>query len=131
ERGGRIILSPSDAAYLDMKPAADFPLGLAWAGIVDVHRARDWEPTAILDLPAGAIAGVEAPLWTETVGSLADAERLMYPRIAAIAEIAWSTPGEEHPDRETFGERLGCMAPLWRADAIRFPPTPEIVWSER
>jgi len=30
-RGGRIILSPADAVYLDMKPDADFPLGLTWA----------------------------------------------------------------------------------------------------
>lgn len=134
ERGGRVILSPGDAAYLDMKPTADFPLGLAWAGIVDVHRAYDWEPAAILDLPTEAIAGIEAPLWTETVSSLTDADQLMYPRIAAIAELAWSTPAT--PDAEgresgSFGERLGRMAPLWRADDIRFHPTTEIVWSER
>jgi hexosaminidase len=129
DRGARVILSPSDAAYLDMKPAADFPLGLAWAGIVDVHRARDWDPGTVLDVPADAIAGVEAPLWTETVSSLADAEQLMYPRIAAIAELAWSSPGGR--DSATFSERLGRMAPLWHADGIRFHPTTEIVWSER
>jgi len=129
DRGGRVILSPSDAAYLDMKPEPGFPLGLAWAGIVDVHRARGWEPDAILDLPPGSIAGIEAPLWTETVTSVADAEQLMYPRIAAIAELAWSAPGGR--DRATFSGRLGRMAPLWHADGIRFHPTPEIVWSER
>jgi len=129
DRGGRLILSPGDAAYLDMKPAPDFPLGLAWAGIVDVHRARDWEPAAILDLPIEAIAGVEAPLWTETVSSLEDAEQLMHPRIAAIAELAWSTPEGRHG--RTFGERLGRMASLWRADGIRFHTPAEIPWSQR
>src|SRR5690606_16713802 len=131
ERGGRVILSPSDAAYLDMKPHPDFPLGLAWAGVVDLHRAYDWDPGAVLDVPAAAIAGVEAPLWTETVSSLTDAEQLMYPRIAAIAELAWSPAAAEGRDGGTFGERLGRMAPLWRADGIRFHATPEIVWSER
>jgi hexosaminidase len=134
DRGGRIILSPSDAAYLDMKPAPNFPLGLAWAGIVDVHRAYGWEPDAVLDVPADAVAGIEAPLWTETVTSLADAEQLMYPRIAALAELAWSAPAtsdSESGDSGSFGERLGRMAPLWRADGIRFHAPTEIVWSER
>ncbi len=129
ERGGALILSPSDAAYLDMKPTAEFPLGLAWAGIVDVRRAHDWDPGTVLNVSADAIAGVEAPLWTETVSSLADAEQLMFPRIAAIAELAWSAP--EGRGSGSFGERLGRMAPLWRADGIRFHPTPEIVWSDR
>ncbi|MFD5224738.1 beta-N-acetylhexosaminidase [Microbacterium sp. NPDC058342] len=130
ERGGRLILSPSDAAYLDMKYDEHFPIGQDWAGVIDVQRAYDWEPVTLLDVPASAIAGVEAPLWTETVRSLADAEQLMHPRLAAVAEVAWSAPG---PQRSwaSFRERLGAQAPAWRADGIRFHPTPEIPWSDR
>ena len=129
-RGGSLILSPSNAVYLDMKYDADFPLGLSWAGLIDVRHAYDWEPADLLDVPADAILGVEGPLWTETVRSLADAEQLMYPRIAAVAERAW-TPADA-PERtwDSFRARLGAMAPLWRADGIRFHPTAEIEWSE-
>ena len=130
ERGGRVILSPSDAAYLDMKYDHDFPLGLAWAGTVDLHRAYDWQPTALLDIPADAVAGVEAPLWTETVESLEEADQLMFPRIAAIAEIAWSA-SDPTRDWNDFRERLAAQAPAWRADGIRFHPVPEIDWSDR
>jgi hexosaminidase len=129
-RDGRVILSPSDAAYLDMKYDDAFPLGQDWAGTVDLQRAYGWEPDTLLDIPADAIAGIEAPLWTETVESLEDADQLMFPRIAAIAELAWSTPD---PSRrgDGFRERLGAQAPAWRADGIRFHPLPEIDWSDR
>lgn len=130
-RGGALILSPSDAAYLDMKYDADFPLGLAWAGLVGVRRAYDWDAADVVDVPIEAIAGVEAPLWTETVRDLSDADQLMYPRIAAIAEQAWSSPTAPERTWESFRTRLGALAPLWQADGIRFHPTAEIDWSTR
>lgn len=131
ERGGALILSPSNTAYLDMKYAEDFPLGLAWAGVIDVRTAYEWEPTAVLDVPDAAILGVEAPLWSETTRTLAEVERLAFPRAAAQAEIAWSP--RESPERtwESFRARLGAMAPLWKAEGIDFHPSAEITWSDR
>ncbi|GAA4478258.1 beta-N-acetylhexosaminidase [Microbacterium panaciterrae] len=119
ERGGALILSPSDRAYLDMKPRADFPLGLAWAGLVPLRLAYAWEPTAVLDdVPADAILGVEAPLWTETVSTLAEADRLVFPRIAAPAEIAWSP--QDGPERtwESFRTRVAGLVEAWEAAGI-------------
>ena len=130
-RGGKVVLSPADAVYLDMKYDADFPLGLTWAGTVSVERAHGWEPTALLDLPADAIAGIEAPLWTETVRSLPDAELLMYPRIAAAAELAWSQTSTDERSWDEFRTRLGMLSPLWQSERIRFHPVDEIPWSAR
>ncbi|UNK70005.1 family 20 glycosylhydrolase [Microbacterium sp. H1-D42] len=130
-RGGTLILSPSNAVYLDMKYDADFPLGLSWAGLVDVRRAYEWEPTELLGVPAEAILGVEAPLWTETVRRLTDADQLMYPRIAAAAEQAWTAVDAAERNWDSFRARVGAMAPMWQADGIRFHPTPEIDWNER
>ena len=42
--GSKVIMSPADRTYLDMKYDADSPLGLDWAGTVDVDRAYDWDP---------------------------------------------------------------------------------------
>ncbi|MFT4157712.1 MAG: family 20 glycosylhydrolase [Microbacterium sp.] len=129
DRGGALIMSPSDAAYLDMKYSSDFPLGLAWAGTVDVRTAYSWEPTTVVDVPESAILGVEAPLWSETTRTYADVEQLAFPRAAALAEIAWSAP--ERRDWESFRTRLGALAPLWNAQGIGFHPSAEIPWSER
>ncbi|MEV7631522.1 family 20 glycosylhydrolase [Microbacterium sp. NPDC089318] len=130
-RGGKVVLSPSDAVYLDMKYDADFPLGLAWAGTVSVERARDWDPATVLDVPEDAIAGIEAPLWTETVRTLADAELLMHPRIAAAAELAWSRPDDGGSGWNDFRDRLGRLSLLWHSEGIRFHPVDEVPWSAR
>lgn len=131
DRGGALIMSPSDAAYLDMKYAPDFPLGLDWAGIIDVQTAYEWEPTAVLDVPAAAILGIEAPLWSETTPAYSDVEQLVFPRAAAHAEIGWSP--REIPARtwESFRARLGALAPLWNAEGIAFHPSAEVSWSEQ
>ncbi|MDF2508486.1 MAG: beta-N-acetylhexosaminidase [Microbacterium sp.] len=131
ERGGALIMSAADVTYLDMKYTEDFPLGLTWAAIIDVRSAYEWEPTAVLDVPDTAILGVEAPLWSETTRTFGDVEQLVFPRVAAQAEVAWSA--KEAPERvwESFRVRVGALAPLWKAEGVDFHPADEIPWSER
>ncbi|MFL0565591.1 family 20 glycosylhydrolase [Microbacterium sp. 179-I 1D1 NHS] len=131
ERGGRVVLSPADAIYLDMKPTDDAPLGLTWAnGPTSLERAYSWEPTEVVDgLPEDAILGIEAPLWTETVASLADIDALAFPRIAAAAEIAWSAPAGSERTWRSFRARVGGLGPLWTSLGIRFPALAEVTWT--
>lgn len=132
-RGGRIILSPADAVYLDMKPTADAPLGLTWAnGPTSLERAYSWEPVDVVSgLTDDDILGVEAPLWTETVRDLDDIDALAFPRIAAAAEAAWSVATGAAEDRtwESFRERVGGLGPLWTTLGIRFPASSEVAWT--
>jgi len=119
ERGGALILSPSDRAYLDMKPRADHPRGLAWAGIVPLRTSYDWDPARVIDaVPETAILGIEAPLWTETVTTLAEADGLAFPRIAAQAEIGWSAQNGPERTWESFRARVAQLIPAWEASGI-------------
>ncbi|OZB82375.1 family 20 glycosylhydrolase [Microbacterium sp. 13-71-7] len=119
ERGGALILSPADRAYLDMKPRADHPRGLAWAGIVPLRTAYDWDPAAVLhDVPVTAILGIEAPLWTESVTTLAEADGLAFPRIAAHAEIGWSAQNGAERSWRSFRARVAQLVPAWEASGI-------------
>ncbi|MFT4258167.1 family 20 glycosylhydrolase [Microbacterium sp.] len=131
ERGGGLVMSASNVAYLDMKYDADFALGLAWAGVIDVKTAYEWEPTAVLDVPAAAIIGVESPLWTETTATWHDVEQLVFPRIACQAEIAWSPQTHDERTWASFRRRVGALAPLWRAEGIAFHAVGEIEWTDR
>lgn len=131
ERGGALIMSAADVAYLDMKYDADFPLGLTWAGVIDVRTAYEWEPTSILDVPESAILGIEAPLWSETTRTFGEVEQLVFPRAAAQAEIGWSPREGAGREWVSFRERLGSLAPLWKAGRVDFHPAAEIPWSER
>lgn len=131
--GGQLILSPADVVYLDMKPDADFALGLTWAnGPTSLRRAYDWDPATVIDgIGDDEILGVEAPLWTETARDLADIDALAFPRIAAAAEAAWS-PGLGSGERrtwESFRERVAQLAPLWTRQGIGYTPLPEVDWT--
>ncbi len=131
--GGKLILSPADAIYLDMKFDADSPLGLTWAnGVTTARRAYDWDPAGVIGgVEDEHILGVEAPLWSETVRTLADIDALAFPRIAAAAEAAWSPPGPASDVRtwESFAARVGALGPLWTSQGIGFSPLTEIAWA--
>lgn len=126
-RGASLILSPADRIYLDMKYDSATVLGLTWAGVTDVRRAYDWDPAELLEgVRAGAILGVEAPLWAETVGNIRDIEHMAFPRLAAVAEVAWSPPASR--SWSEFRTRLGAQAPRWSALGINFYRAPEVPW---
>ena len=125
--GSKVIMSPADRAYLDMKYTAASPLGLDWAGLIDVEQAYGWDPADRLPgVGEEHVLGVEAPLWSETLRSLADVRTMTFPRLPAVAEIGWS-PRATH-DWESFRHRLAAFAPRWRNQGIAFHPSPEIPW---
>ncbi|MFE7698136.1 beta-N-acetylhexosaminidase [Microbacterium keratanolyticum] len=128
-RGGSLIMSASDATYLDMKYDADFPLGLVWAAIINVQKAYEWEPTAVVPgVPTEAILGIEAPLWSETTRTMADVEQLVFPRAAAHAETAWSAATAPERTWDSFRARVAGLAPAWKAEGVNFYASEEIPW---
>lgn len=127
-RGARVIASTASRAYLDMKYDPATPIGLMWAGPIDVRTAYVWDPaTAMEGVPETAIAGLEAPLWSETVATIDEVEYLAFPRLAALAEVAWSP--EVARDWEGFRRRLGAHGPRFTALGINFYRAPEIPWA--
>ncbi|MGA5886465.1 beta-N-acetylhexosaminidase [Streptomyces cellulosae] len=125
--GTGLILSPADRAYMDMKYDANTPLGLSWAGYVEVRRSYDWNPGAYLEgVPESAVRGVEAPLWTETLDEAGELEFMAFPRLPGIAELGWS-PAETH-DWESYRSRLAAQGPRWEALGVNFYRSPQVAW---
>ncbi|WP_410671811.1 family 20 glycosylhydrolase [Amycolatopsis sp. cmx-4-68] len=126
-RGSKVILSPANKAYLDMKYNSSTPIGLSWAGYIEVQDAYNWNPGAYLSgVGESAVRGVESPLWTETVATPADVDYLAFPRLAAHAELGWS-PWSTH-DWTAFRTRLGAQAPRWVAQSINFYRSSQVSW---
>jgi hexosaminidase len=124
--GTRVVMSPANQAYLDMKYNEDTPLGQDWAALIEVRDAYGWDPaTRVTGVPAAAVIGVEAPLWSETLRSLADIEYMAFPRLPAIAELGWSS---SH-DWDSFRARLGTYGPRWQEQGVNFYRSPQIDWS--
>ncbi|WP_240135548.1 beta-N-acetylhexosaminidase [Streptomyces sp. MUM 178J] len=127
--GARLILSPADRSYLDMKYNKDTPLGLDWAGYVEVRRSYDWDPETLLPgAPPSAIAGVEAPLWSETISTDDHIGFMAFPRLPGIAELGWS-PASAH-DWEAYRERLAAQGPRLEAMGIDFYRSPQVDWPQ-
>jgi hexosaminidase len=128
DAGARVILSPADRFYLDMKYEPGTVIGLRWAGLVDERRAYHWSVERTFSgIPTEAILGVEAPLWSETIGTIHDLEYLAFPRLAAVAEIGWS----QQPSRSEwrrFRERLAAQGPRWSALGVNYRRSPGIPW---
>lgn len=112
EQGGAIIMSPADVAYLDMKYDEHSELGLVWAnGPTSIAESYGWDPAAIVPgIGEAQLLGVEAPLWSETAETIRHVELLAFPRLASIAEIAWSPAGPR--SFEEFSGRLGRFVEL-------------------
>jgi hexosaminidase len=127
EQGAMLVLSPANRAYLDMKYDAQTPLGLDWAGLVSVEQSYSWNPSTLVPgVPADAIDGVEAPLWTETLDDLDKVEFMVFPRLPGIAELGWSA--ESALDWTAYKERLAGQAPRWDVLGVNFYRAPEIDW---
>ena len=84
--------------------------------------------TVAKGVPEAAIVGVEAPLWSETTANIRDVEWLAFPRLAAIAEVAWSKGERQWAE---FAPRLGAQAPRWTALGINFYRSPKVPWVDR
>ncbi|MBX3091369.1 MAG: beta-N-acetylhexosaminidase [Cryobacterium sp.] len=128
DNGGSLIMAPGDVAYLDMKYDASSALGLEWAkGPTSLEDAYGWDPADIVPgVEEADILGIEGPLWTETVTTLAEAERMAFPRIAALAEIAWSPRRER--DFAGFADRMAGLGEHLSALGIAFERTPNVPW---
>ncbi|MET7641407.1 beta-N-acetylhexosaminidase [Streptomyces sp. NPDC005438] len=128
--GARVIVSPAERAYLDMRYASDkpeYPIGTVWAGTTDLRRAYDWQPEAVLEgLPPSSVLGVESALWTETIYGIDQAEHLAFPRLLAVAEVAWSAP--EAKDWDSFTTRLASQGPRLRQAGVNYYRVPEVRW---
>ncbi|MEU6393081.1 beta-N-acetylhexosaminidase [Streptomyces sp. NPDC046939] len=127
KNGTGLIISPADRTYLDMKYTKDTPLGLSWAGYVEVRRSYDWDPgTYLPGAPSEAVKGVEAPLWSETLSTSAHLDYMAFPRLPGVAELGWS-PAATH-DWDTYKVRLAAQAPRWDALGIGYYKSPQVPW---
>jgi len=102
-------------------------LRLKWAGYINLRTAYDWDPTTLVPgVGAQSIIGLEAPLWAETLLTRQDYEYLAFPRLAAIAELAWSSPQQVGWDN--FRLRMSQQGARLAALGVNFARVPGVNW---
>lgn len=96
--GNDVVMAPSSDTYFDyyQAPAAtELAKGKefeAIGGLLPLEKAYAYNPAAIADSPAQEkqILGTQAQLWTEYCKDMNKVQYLAFPRLAALAEVAWT-----------------------------------------
>jgi hexosaminidase len=104
--GRKVIMSDFLHLYLDY-PYAMTPLAKTYA----------FEPLKGLERPEN-ILGVEAPIWTEWVPNRDKLDFQVFPRLAAVAEIAWTAP--ELKDYDSFVNRLQHLYTIYQRRGVNY-----------
>ncbi len=107
-----VLMTPStNGLYFDHKQsiAEDEPLTIGRNGKGFAHYSKvynyDPVPAVLTDEQKKYIKGVQANLWTEYIETPSKAEYMIFPRVYALAEIAW-TPLEKKDFKNFSEERL-------------------------
>ncbi len=123
--GCSVILSPANHVYLDMKYDETAPLGLQWAGFVPLEKSYRWDPaTEIPGVQPDSILGVEACIFSETLTTRQEQEWMLYPRLLAVAETAWTH--QEKRNWQDFRSRLEKLQGWITSLGINTGPMPEV-----
>lgn len=106
--GYMVIAQPAQYCYLDMKHTLA-ERGMMWAAIFDTDKVYSFDPVETPGLTpdeAAKVLGVQGGLWSELLNMPPRiAEYQVYPRLCALAEVAWSP--RENRNWEDFRTRLG------------------------
>jgi hexosaminidase len=74
------------------------------------------------------IVGLEAPLWSELLVTLANVEYMAFPRIAGYAEIGWSPVTAPGRAWDEYKVRIGGQGPRLRELGVGYYVSTEIPW---
>lgn len=103
--GYPVVMAPAQSLYLDLAWSPDVhEPGLYWAGTLNLEQVYLCDP-APADFHANDnILGVLSPLWSELITSRDRLDYMLFPRMLATAEVAWSDPARKAWDH--FAARL-------------------------
>lgn len=120
KRGNEVIMVPNDYAYFDYYQAKDIanePFGIG--GFVDVAKVYSLDPTEGLTAEeADKILGVQANLWAEYITTFSHAQYMLLPRMAAMAEVAWTPQAQR--DYPNFLNRAKLLMQRYEALGYNF-----------
>lgn len=116
-------MAPTTHCYLDYYQTDDVANEpLAWGGCLPLSKVYELDPYEGLDsLAQRCVLGVQANLWTEYIPDFAQAQYMLLPRLAAVAEVGWAPRRRNYDD---FLRRMEHLRLLYGACGYRYAPHP-------
>lgn len=125
--GHHAIMTPGAYCYLDSYQDAPYSQPEAIGGYLPLKKvyAYDPVPASLTAEQAKLVYGVQGNLWVEYIPTPEHVEYMIYPRILALAEVAWSAP--ERKSWSDFHTRaLSAVADLQKKGYHPFDLSKEI-----
>ena len=100
EEGGRkaaaaghdVVMTPGSHCYFDGYQDNPTTEPQAFSGYLPLRKVYAYDPAPETMPGHERVLGVQANLWTEYIPTPQQAEYMLYPRLFALAEVAWSDP---------------------------------------
>jgi len=111
--GYDVVVAPGQNYYLDMSFTPEWhEPGANWAGHSDPEKTYAFTPNEGWSEDENArLMGIQGCIWCEPMTDRAVFERLIFPRLSAIAETGWTAP--ERKSWERFSAVVGLMPSLY------------------
>ena len=125
--GHHAIMTPGAYCYLDSYQDAPYSQPEAIGGYLPLKKvyAYDPVPASLTAEQAKLVYGVQGNLWVEYIPTPEHVEYMIYPRMLALAEVAWSAPERKSwPDFHTHA--LSAVADLQKKGYHPFDLSKEI-----
>lgn len=92
--GHRAVMTPGSHCYIDFYQDAPYSQPEAIGGYTPLEKVYSYNPVpaSLTADEAKLIYGVQANQWAEYIETDEHYEYMMYPRLLALAEVAWSAP---------------------------------------
>lgn len=92
--GHDVVMTPGEFCYLDAYQDAPVSQPEAIGGYLTLEKVYSYNPVPaeLSSEQRRFIKGVQANVWTEYIPTAEHAEYMIYPRLLALAEVAWTEP---------------------------------------
>ncbi|MFC9006024.1 beta-N-acetylhexosaminidase [Streptomyces microflavus] len=135
EAGHDVVMCPEQQVYLDHRqdggPDEPMPIGYVRT-LEDVYRFEP-VPPGLSEEAARHILGTQANVWTEVMQNRSRVDYQVFPRLAAFAEVAWSSlPAPADRDFAGFDARMTDHYARLDALGVDYrPPGGPLPWQRR
>jgi hexosaminidase len=108
-QGHDVIMTPESPCYFNFYQGPQNDEPLAFDAYNPLNKVYEFDPVVPTMTPAEAshVLGAQANLWAEFLSEPKDSEYMIFPRLAALAEVLWST--KESRNWNDFTSRLPSM----------------------
>ena len=125
--GHDVVMTPGGHCYFDAVQANPATQPEAFGGYLPLSKVYSYNPVPpVLNAKeAKHILGVQANVWTEYISTAEHLEYMVFPRLLALAEVAWTNNSKK--DWNSFEERLQQHYLLLQRNAIHYyRPIPDL-----